>query len=230
MKTKIVCINKNFSKESYSIIINEVKKNKNKIIIISGGRTIKSLFRTGKKKILTVSGKTFVLSDERFYKDLKDKRTNYHIIKKYFISKLNKKKNLFVYFHLNSPVRSSFKFFLLYLERNLAKVAFLSLGEDGHICSIFKNIKIKIKSKYLMLVKPNNKITRFTITKNYLKKIKNIYIFVKGDKKGFMLNKILKSKNSKIYPSVALNNVIYVIDKKAFNRLDLRIRNKCLKF
>jgi len=50
MKTKIVCINKNFSKKSYSIIINEVKKNKNKIIIISGGKTIKSLFRTEKKK------------------------------------------------------------------------------------------------------------------------------------------------------------------------------------
>jgi 6-phosphogluconolactonase/glucosamine-6-phosphate isomerase/deaminase len=230
MKTKIVCINKNFSKESYSIIINEVKKNKNKIIIISGGKTIKSLFRTEKKKLSAVSGKTFVLSDERFYSDLKDKRTNYYSIKKYFISKLNKKKNLFVYFHLNSPIRASFKFFLLYLERNLAKVAFLSLGEDGHICSIFKNIKIKIKSKYLMLVKPNNKITRFTITKNYLKKIKNIYIFVKGDKKGLVLNKILKSKNSKIYPSAALNNVIYVTDKKAFNRLDNKVRDKCLKF
>ena len=81
-----------------------------------------------------------------------------------------------------------------------------------------------------MLVKPNNKITRFTITKNYLKKIKNIYIFVKGDKKGLVLNKILKSKNSKIYPSAALNNVIYVTDKKAFNRLDNKVRDKCLKF
>lgn len=86
------------------------------------------------------------------------------------------------------------KNFLKKVENIIPNIALLSLGNDGHICSIFKNSKKLYCSRYLDIVKPINKTKRVTLNKKFLENINKIYLIVNGKQKGFIFNKILSKK------------------------------------
>ncbi len=64
-------------------------------------------------------------------------------------------------------------------------LAFLGVGDDGHIASLFKNNnKIYIDSEPFILSKNKfEKYYRLSFSFNYLKKIKNIVFVLIGNKK-----------------------------------------------
>ena len=104
------------------------------------------------------------------------------------------------------------------IKNKIPDAAILSLGADGHICSIFQtknNIKI---CKFIDIVKPNNKIRRVTFNVNFLRKIKKIYIVAHGRKKGLVLNRILLKKKTK-FPLINLNKIIFILDGAAHKKI-----------
>jgi 6-phosphogluconolactonase/glucosamine-6-phosphate isomerase/deaminase len=159
--------------------------NKNKIpFIISGGNTIKSIFKYLNQKINNI----ILLSDERLVKKTSNLRNDLffkNLIKKKYISK----KNFFSYDSSNLSSKNLAKI-NKQIKNIHFKLAILSLGSNGHFASIFQlenkndnyhyvdnspkfpksRVTINIKK-----IKKCNKIIFIASIKNKKKEIKNFY-------------------------------------------------------
>ena len=70
------------------------------------------------------------------------------------------------------------------------------MGSDGHIASIFPQSKaLKSKKKVVLDKKVYNSFKRISITMNYLKNKKNIFLLCK-EKRLNIFNNLIKKKNS----------------------------------
>lgn len=216
MKIKIIYFKKLYFKNIFNIFINIL--NQYSIILISGGKSIKKIIQNSKTKIFINKSRTIILSDERMYNKINDARTNYSNLKKNFFSYLKFLKLNFIYFQLNLKKEALVKNFIYKINNKLPKVAILSLGNDGHICSIFRHEKQLVEYKYLNIVKPKYKIKRISINLKFLKKIKKIYLIVYGSKKGLVLKKIILKKKT-IFPLKNFNKIIFILDKNAYQKI-----------
>lgn len=84
MKIKIIYFKKNFYLKVSRLLKNILYENE--IILLSGGKSIKKILKSLKKKIFIPQKKTIILSDERLYKNNNDNRTNYTNLKKIFLN------------------------------------------------------------------------------------------------------------------------------------------------
>ena len=216
MKIKIIYFKKLYFKNTFNFFVNIL--NQYSIILISGGNSIKRIIQNSKTKIFINKSRTIILSDERMYNKIHDTRTNYSNLKKNFFSYLNFFKLNFIYYRLNLKTEALLKNFIYKIKKKIPKVALLSLGNDGHICSIFKYEKQLIEYKYLNIVKPKYKIKRITLNLKFLKKIKKIYLIVNGSKKGLALRKIILKKKT-IFPLKNFDKIIFVLDKNAYQKI-----------
>ena len=78
--------------------------------------------------------------------------------------------------------------------------AFIGVGNDGHIASIFRDSKIlKKKSDLIYLIKKKNEnFNRITLSINYISNISNIFLIVYGKKKRNIINILKKKINTKL--------------------------------
>ena len=223
MQIKIIYFEKNFNLKVFHLLKNILYENE--IILLSGGKSIKKILKSKKKKFFIPQKKTIILSDERLYKNNNDNRTNYINLKKNFFKIFSFKKLKFIYFLLGGNNCLLVKNFLKKVKNIVPDIALLSLGNDGHICSIFSNSKKLYFSSYLDIVKPKNRTKRVTLNMKFLKNIDQIFLIVNGKQKGVIFNKIL-SKKKTLFPFTKFNKINFILDKDAYREIKIANRSK----
>jgi len=209
----IIFFEKSYDKEVINLLNKILKETSS--VLISGGNSIKKITKKFNNKIYIKKNSSIFLSDERLYNNLNDLRTNYSNLKKNFFSVYKFLKINFIYFILGQNDEVIDKIFQKNIKYQMPKVAILSLGNDGHICSIFKNSESVKLNQYLEIIKPKNKIKRVTVNKKLLSKIPKIYVLVSGSKKGIVLKKIFNGKDT-MFPFKSYKKFIFILNQAAY--------------
>lgn len=158
-----------------------IKSNKEPFII-SGGNTIKELFKNLNTKITN----TILLSDERLVKS-NSKIRNSFFFKKLMLKRYILKKN-FIYYKSSKVNYKELENINKRIKQIKFKFAILSLGSSGHLASIFKLNKERFDF-YLINNSPKFPKSRVTVSLKKIKKCNKIIII--ASKK----NKINEIKN-----------------------------------
>ena len=218
MRPKIIYFEKYFYKNAFRLL----KKilNEHQIILISGGNSIRKILTLSNENIKINKSRVIILSDERIYNDQNDIRTNYTNLKKNFFSIFKFSNLKYIYFNLGYDDKIIVNTFYQKIKNKIPRAAILSLGNDGHICSIFGGTKKNNINEYVDVVKPSKKIKRVTVNKNYLANIENIYVLVNGVKKGKILDKIISGKTTK-FPLKSFKNITFILDDKAYKSINI---------
>ena len=213
--------NAEWSSKSTNIIINKVKsflsKNDYCRIAIPGGRCATKIFNElSKFKYDDFFNKIkFYILDERNV-SLHSEYSNYNLINNsLFFNKLSNK-NLF---YFDTSLISNEIIIENYI-RDLPKkmdITILSLGDDGHIASIFPNDKNTIDSKNdVIFIKKYSNFDRFTLTPKYISNSQEIILLAYEISKRNIYQKILiDSKNNDYYeiPARLFINGTWLVNK-----------------
>ena len=186
---------KNIFLKCKKILDIEVRKNNN--IIISGGKTYYDFYKILSKDPIS-SDLNLFLSDERLvYK--KKELVNLFNIKNIFLKEGRKLPNFF--FDIKNENLKNKNNLLNKVKLNFSKIpnnislAFLGVGEDGHIASIFQDNIIYCKKEPFFISKNlSEEFYRLSFTFDYLKKIDQIIFVLFGKKKKILIKKINKNK------------------------------------
>ena len=218
MRPKIIYFEKYFYKNAFRFL----KKilNENQIILISGGNSLRKILKRSNEKNKINRPRVIILSDERIYNNLNDIRTNYTNLRKNFFSSFIFSNLKFIYFKLGQDDKTIVNTFYQKIKNKIPEAAILSLGSDGHICSILGNTKKNGINKYVDVLKPSKRIKRVTVNKNYLANIEKIYLLVNGIKKGKILDKIISGKKTK-FPLKSFKNITFILDDTAYKSINL---------
>ena len=160
-------------------IINKTTQNKNNILI-SGGETVKSIYRN--INIKKISKKKFILGDERDV-SLNSKNSNYNSIKKnLFKNKINKNKFIFFDIEKNKSKKEILDEYINKIPKKIDASIF-SFAEDGHVFSLFFNEKTfkKENKKAVYTIKKKN-FPRFSISTKTFNSVKFHIILCKSIK------------------------------------------------
>lgn len=156
----------NFKSEVYKIL---AKYNgKNVKIVISGGSLLSLLDNPDIQKLESMSWQIYY-ADERVTSRIEDQN--------YFQSQIFLKHTAAQTFPL---INDNIPMYTKAFESDIVDLALLSIGEDGHIASLFPDHKI-LESKELVCYiddAPKEPATRLTITVEALNKINHIYFFI----------------------------------------------------
>jgi len=189
---------KNIFLKCKKILDIEIRKNNN--IIISGGNTYSDFYKILSKDPIS-SNLNLFLSDERLV-DKKKKLVNLFNIKNIFSKNSRNSPNFF--FDIKNENLMNKNYLLNKVKLNFTRIpndiglAFLGVGEDGHIASIFEDNKIYAKKEPFFISKNlSEEFYRLSFTFNYLKKIDQIIFVLLGNKKKFLIKMINKKKYSK---------------------------------
>jgi 6-phosphogluconolactonase/glucosamine-6-phosphate isomerase/deaminase len=202
--------NLKFIKFDIDILYEELKGQKN--IIVTGGRSVNFFLKEILKKIsLKEKNKiNLFLSDERISDNIKDTNSNK-------IRYLVKKKNINFYKidNYSKNLISETKKYSNLLNRNI-DIAFLSLGENYHIASLFFDFPIIFQSKYAALTYSDKfKFLRISINQRLISKTKKIFLFINGKNRLKDFHFMLKKKILNFYfNKKAQKKLIVVIKKK----------------
>ena len=185
-------------------LLRYINKNKTNNIVLSGGKSLKNfdvffLKYLNKKKIKV----NIFLSDERCL-SLSNKNLNQNLFKKepFFLPILKRDKSFIKCASLYEKKITKSPNFIL-----------LSVGNDGHIASIFENSKaLKSKKKIIFLDKKYYGFKRITLTLEYLKD-KRVFLFCRNLLRFKTFIKCLKNKNHIINKLYNLNNNVELILK-----------------
>jgi 6-phosphogluconolactonase len=173
-------------------INNKFSKNNEINILISGGESVKKIFEHILFNYNLESNLNFILSDERVlpYGD-KDRNDTYYFQKLslsrttgiYFFPLLNNMNEIIEFNHISSPT---------------IHFTILGVGEDGHIASLFPNIKYSNISDNIVYTSQSPKFPACRVTYNsrFLKKSINRILIVNNDLKKSFVQKNLNNKNS----------------------------------
>lgn len=183
--------------ECEKILKKEIKSNNN--IIISGGNTYLEFYKLLGRNTRNLKV-NFFLSDERILKKPKIKINLYNIKKKI----RNFGKNIKFFFDIEKYDLSN-KLFLLkkihkefFKKKIKIKLAFLGVGADGHIASIFNNSKVYATKEPFFISKNNHEIfQRISFTFNFLKKVDQIIFVIRGAKKKYLIEELKKNNYSR---------------------------------
>lgn len=178
------------SKEIYKKIILVIKNDK-KPLIVSGGNTIKKIFKNLNTKI----NNKILLSDERLVKKNSNLRNDF-FFKKMINKNLLLKKNFIHYDCSYYDTKCLRK-----INKTIGKIKFssaiLSLGSNGHFASLFGLDKNKLDYQFVNN-SPKFPKKRVSISFKKLKKCKKIYFVAskntkKKEIKNFYKNKLIKT-------------------------------------
>lgn len=190
--------------------------NKNKNFLITGGTSIDYFLNKilNKKKNYLIKknkvNKSFYLSDERICSSMKFSNT--YKIKKIF-------KNLpssYKFYGINNfpnNLINEVKRYNNILPKKI-DIAFLALGDDHHIASLFKNMNIHYKAKNVFLTSSINfKFKRISVNKYILSKAGVIYLFINGIKRLKEFHYMVKNKILNKYFNIKSQNKLILILK-----------------
>ncbi len=200
------------SAEKIFIEIKKIHKKKELAnIFLTGGRTSKLIYKHLKKKLTTYEKKiNFFLGDERF--TLNKNKTNSSLIKKNLVILNNRHYNFF-FFNLKKNIKTSLR---IYEKKSpFPDIALLTLGDDGHIASIFKysDIFLDMKSKFFISNKSNESFSRISMTPNFIKKSRKIFLLVYGKKKINLFKSIIKKKYNNFPVNLIIKQSICLVQK-----------------
>ena len=189
-------------------IISLLKKKKKVNVMITGGNSIKQFYSYFNSKIEKKILKkiNFFLSDERIFE--KDSDTNFFFVKKTLFKGFKKKEfNLKNFFKKDKNLITNLDYFNSVLPK--MDIIILSYGSDGHIASLFPGLEPQIKRKNVCFVyNKNNKFKfRISVTKDFIKKSKNKFLFFLGKEK----KKIFLKKKKKILLNKEFKNFKIVL-------------------
>lgn len=206
--TKIILdIKENLDKIALEIIttsiINILNKQEMLVLGVPGGRSVVGIFHLLKEAEDIPWEKVHIfMVDERFVA-LNNEESNFKLVKEIFTDKLIKKDKLYeLNVHPFIMNKSMSDFGISEYENELKKIGsaydiiLLSIGEDGHVASLFPNHhSIKNDAPFYLLLndspKPPQK--RMTISKNLLIKSKVAIVLVTGENKRTAYYKFLNS-------------------------------------
>ena len=200
-------------KKLSNIIFIEIKKKvllKKKInVILTGGRTALKLYFFLNKKIKNIDLKkvNFWITDERL--DCKNKRElNYFSVKRILFNKINDKYYNFLnilsdYSNLSDSINKYEIFFPIKFD-----LMIVTLGDDGHVASLFPNAIQKSISKNFIKVyiKSNKYKRRVSIKKKLFKQSNKIFVLCFGRKKKNMYTMLIKNNFNNKLPADSLKN------------------------
>ena len=179
------------------ILKKEIKNNNN--IIISGGNTYLEFFKLLKEKVVNCKI-NFYISDERILKTPKIKINLYNIKKSF----LNLEKKVKFFFDIEKYNISNKLFLLKKIRKEFNKkkikinLAFLGVGVDGHIASIFDNNIINaVKEPFFLSKNKHEKFQRISFSFDYLKEVDQIIFVITGSDKKYLIENIKKNNYSK---------------------------------
>lgn len=191
-------------KKNFSKIYKILKKEKNKNIFLTGGKSIIELYIYFKEKKFFDTENNFFLTDERIVTFNNLKKTNSYLLKK----KLNIRFRHFENLYLNNNFKPQ-KFIDKINKKNFhIDYLFLSFGNDGHIASVFKINNI-IKKNYRYTSNPNHEFKRFTISEKLISKSKNTFLIIKDKNRYELYKKMISRPNSS--PISILKNYFLVL-------------------
>ena len=153
-----VKIGKPYYKNLSVIFTKEILKHRNKNIFLTGGNTFKKIYKNMNFNSINrfIEKKNFFITDERMKVDLK--KTNYLNIYDNFL----KKNNIKNFHYINFEVKNLKKEIKRY-EKKLPPfpdLIFLSLGQFGHVASVYKKSKLLSSRKKVGLKKKQNILKR----------------------------------------------------------------------
>ena len=171
-------------------------------IFLTGGNSIKEFYKYLNSKKFIFKSKKIFLTDERITKSYGN--TNEQNIKKYFPK--NSYENFFYKkkFFDQNKIKALNK---LYIKNY---IILCSLGNDGHIASIFKNIGSS--NNYVYTKSKLHSLNRITITEKIFKKSQLTILFALGEQKAKKLKYLLKKKRLLNEPVNVLRNFIVFSD------------------
>tara|TARA_B110000037_G_scaffold217839_1_gene279692 strand:- start:606 stop:1265 length:660 start_codon:yes stop_codon:yes gene_type:complete len=214
-KKNFIFIKKNWSKISANLIYSEILKIHSKKetvnIALTGGRTSKKIYKYLNKLLEKYEKKiNFYLGDER-YVSYRSNLSNSFSIKKNLLNYRNKNHKFFTPNTKNKIQHET----LNYAKKiNVIDILLLSLGDDGHIASIFPKSKIiNSANKYIYLKNDWEKFYRISISPRFIRKIKNKFIFVEGKKKLIVFNTLRNNKNYMLPANLVYKDGIWLIKK-----------------
>ena len=150
--------------------------------MLTGGRSIEHQHNF-LKNYVDANRFDFYFTDERCV-PLDDMRSNYHSHRDY-LSKNYSEESVFNRIEADAiDLDSACSRYNLILP-NCIDLLFLSLGDDGHIASIFPNSRIvnEFSRKVMVAINPYTLERRITITPAVIKNAKQIIVFALGKKK-----------------------------------------------
>tara|TARA_B110000977_G_scaffold181081_1_gene241422 strand:+ start:2487 stop:3176 length:690 start_codon:yes stop_codon:yes gene_type:complete len=186
------------SERAFEILYEETKNRKKSNILISGGNSLKKLFLLIVSKKINMSNISFILSDERIVNE-KSIYSNASMIKNKLINKINKeKKPNLIYPSITNVNKANKEICSEYNNKIkiLPTMAFLGVGHDGHVASIFygnANIQYS-ESPLLICKKKSEKFKRISIDMEYLINIPKLIIIILDKNKHSILKCILDYK------------------------------------
>jgi 6-phosphogluconolactonase len=166
--------------------------------MLTGGRAAKEIYNSISKfnLLYNLENIDFYLSDERLV-DINDKNSNYKMIKEtLFKYGLPKKCNLYPMIDLKYNIDIAAKMYSDILPIDI-DILLLSMGEDGHIASLFPNSAAISETTKSILPVIGTKLPyqRITITPKVIKEAKNTFVFSMGEEKISVFNKLLDNMN-----------------------------------
>lgn len=193
---------KNSVIDASNYLFNYFSKTKKNNVVLTGGNSVQPIYKILFKKIKSKNIKMNIfLSDERVV-SLNSKNLNANLFIKLADHKIK----------LNSMIKKRKKLndSIYDYEKKLPafpKIILLTVGQDGHIASIFKDtLATTSKKKIIYNNKVHNSFKRITITLNYLKNKKNLFLLC--------TNKRLKIFNDLIKKRGSVLNLLFKINPK----------------
>jgi 6-phosphogluconolactonase len=219
----VVVLNSSSWAESISKILDEyvrkiVSKDKKCKIIMTAGKSAVSIYSYFLNAIKDINRELyFYLSDERFV-DTNHFDSNFRSINSIFDRLNNCKSWHLERFQTELPINDAISNYNILLKDHI-DILLISVADDGHIASIFPgDKKIHLSNENFTLSNNiNHPHLRGTITPKLIANTKKIFVFVKGHKKGKLVNKMLNNHIDYVsMPSSLLLSGTWLFDDEAF--------------
>ena len=177
------------SKLLLKLISNHINEFEKFSIGLSGGTTPELFYKLFAKKYHEYSNITFWTVDER-HVDTTEKISNQKMINSIFN---DTKLNVIKYDYNEDPRLSAENYTTKVLEKiNKFNIAVLGVGDDGHVASLFPNTRALESDKKGFVENEVNILTKWRITSTYqlLADVESLYLFVTGENKKEIIQKI----------------------------------------
>ena len=177
------------SKLLLKLISNHINEFEKFSIGLSGGTTPELFYKLFAKKYHEYSNITFWTVDER-HVDTTEIISNQKMINSIFN---DTKLNMIKYDYNEDPRLSAENYTTKVLEKiNKFNIAVLGVGDDGHVASLFPNTRALESDKKGFVENEVNILTKWRITSTYqlLADVESLYLFVTGENKKEVIQKI----------------------------------------
>jgi len=172
-------------------------------IVVPGGTTPSYFFRILAKSLVDWQKITIILSDERMV-PVYHRASNYGMIKKFFLEELDDDKHPQVLPEMEKFRSENFgniiqETNILLKEKTPVSQAFLGLGSDGHIASLFpekNNTSGSNTSPYFFNKVDGESFRRMSLSMAFIQQIPELIFLVSGKSKQEVLKSIIDSEKS----------------------------------